>query len=43
MLYNDQTMKNALAEVSTFNANFGGTEIYKPLEFAINMKIDNKY
>ncbi|CDW72326.1 UNKNOWN [Stylonychia lemnae] len=33
--YNDQTMNSAIDTVSKFNANMGGTEIFKPLEFAI--------
>ncbi|CDW91779.1 UNKNOWN [Stylonychia lemnae] len=33
--YNDQSMDSAIRTVSQFSANMGGTEIYKPLEFAI--------
>ena len=29
--YNDETLAKAVADVATFNANFGGTEIYRPL------------
>ncbi|CDW72219.1 UNKNOWN [Stylonychia lemnae] len=33
--YNDESMDSAIRTVSQFSANMGGTEIYKPLEFAI--------
>jgi len=30
--YNDENFKKAIAEVSTFQADMGGTEIYEPLQ-----------
>ena len=30
--YNDQNLKTALEKVETFSANFGLTEIYRPLK-----------
>ena len=34
--YNDQTLEFAQKAVSTFEADFGGTEIYNPLEYIFN-------
>ena len=30
--YNDKNLAIAVDQVSTFEANFGGTEIYRPLQ-----------
>ena len=32
--YNDQNLMNAIKQVESFSANFGGTEIYEPIQNA---------
>lgn len=39
--YNDETKKEALDKIGDFDANFGGTEIYKPTKDAFDTKIDD--
>jgi hypothetical protein len=34
--YTQESVENAIKLVNKFDADFGGTEIYLPLEFAIN-------
>lgn len=38
--YNDDTKQKAIEQIEYFSANFGGTQIYQPIETAFNTNID---
>ena len=40
LTYNDENFKKAIANVSTFDADLGGTEIYEPLQDLLKQPAD---
>jgi hypothetical protein len=41
--YNDESLKKALKTIATYDADLGGTEIYKPLLDILQSKVYKNY
>ena len=40
--YTEQNLQEALIQISTFDSDMGGTEIFQPLKYAFKLKSENK-
>ena len=43
VIYNNENMENAISEVRDFKSDFGGTNLYLPIDYVLSQEIDHQW